>query len=361
MTIALLAIRQSIHTVRWANALSGRGHDITVISSHTGGDPLRDDVREHTLSIPSPAGYFLNVFELRSLLRGLEPDLLHAHFASGYGTLARLSGYRPFLLSVWGSDVYEFPYHSPVHRCMVRANLRAADHVCSTSEVMAKQTRSICDELESITVTPFGVDLNTFCPLRSSRGQRDVLTIGTVKTLEEKYGIDVLIDAVAAVRDEMDVEEELDADRLRVLIVGGGPQRKELEQRVQELNLSDVTTFTGNVPHDEVPTYLSALDVYVAPSRSESFGVSILEASACECPVVVSDAGGLPEVVKDGQTGIIVPREDVSATADAIMSLVRRPQARKKMGKAGRAWVSDKFSWDACVSRMEFVYNQIVM
>jgi glycosyltransferase involved in cell wall biosynthesis len=245
---------------------------------------------------------------------------------------------------------------------MLRANLRAADHVCSTSKVMADQTRSICDELESITVTPFGVDLDTFRLRRSNGGQREVLTIGTVKTLAEKYGIDVLIDAAAAVRDVMEAEEELRADQLRVLIVGGGPQREELEQQVQKLNLEDVTTFTGEVPHDEVPGYLSTLDVYVAPSRkdSESFGVAVLEASACECPVVVSNAGGLPEVVKDGKTGIIVPREDVAATAEAILSLVRRPQARRKMGKAGRAWVNDQFSWDACVSRMESVYDRLV-
>lgn len=359
MDIALLAIRQSIHTVRWANALANRGHNVTVISSHTGGDPLRDGVQEHTLSIPRPVGYFLNVFELRSLLRRLQPDLLHAHFASGYGTLARLSGYHPFLLSVWGRDVYEFPYRSSVHRWLLNANLRAADHVCSTSKVMAEQTRSVCEDLGSITVTPFGIDLETFSPWPGSRESRDGVTIGTVKALAEKYGIDVLIKAVAMVRDRL--QEERRAGSLRILIVGDGSERKPLERLVQDLNLESLTTFTGQVPHREVPKYLSALDVYVAPSRreSESFGVAVLEASACACPVVVSNAGGLPEVVKDGETGIIVPQENAHATAEAILKLIRHPQTRKEMGRAGRAWVHDRYSWSNCVDRMESVYQRL--
>jgi len=359
MKVALLAIRQSIHTVRWANALANRGHNVTVISSHTGGDPLRDRVQEHTLSISRPAGYFLNVFELRSLLRRLQPDLLHAHFASGYGTLARLSGYHPFLLSVWGRDVYEFPYRSWVHRWLLNANLRAADHVCSTSKVMAEQTRSVCEDLGPITVTPFGIDPESFSPRPGSKENGDGITIGTVKALADKYGIDVLIEAVAMVRDRLQ-DERWDGS-LRLLIVGDGSEREALEQLVQDLNLESLTTFTGQVPHREVPKYLSTLDVYVAPSRrdSESFGVAVLEASACEFPVVVSDVGGLPEVVKSGETGLIVPRENVQATAEAILKLVRHPKTRKEMGRAGRVWVRDQYSWSSCVDRMESVYHQL--
>lgn len=362
MNVAILAIRSSIHTVRWANALAEREHSVTVISSHTGGDPLRNGVSEYTLSIPDPAGYFLNVFELRTLLRELQPDLLHAHFASGYGTLGRLSGYQPFLLSVWGRDVYEFPDRSPLHRWLLQSNLLAAGHVCSTSRVMAEQTHSVCKDLGSITVTPFGVDLETFSPSSRNGPHGNVLTIGTVKTLAEKYGIDVLIEATAIVRDSLKKENALEDRRLRVLIVGGGPQREKLEQKVRDLNLEALVRFTGKVPHCEVPKYLGELDVYVAPSRSdsESFGVAILEASACECPVVVSNVGGLPEVVKDGQTGIIVPREDVSATADAILQLIRSPEQRKDMGKAGRRWVCDRYSWEACVNRMESIYAKLV-
>jgi glycosyltransferase involved in cell wall biosynthesis len=362
MKVALLAIRSSIHTVRWANSLAERGYDVTVISSQEGGDPLHPDVREHTLSIPAPFGYFLNVFELRALLRRLQPDLLHAHFASGYGTLGNLSGYHPYLLSVWGSDVYEFPTRSPIHRWLLQSNLRAADHVCSTSEVMVEQTRSVCEGLGPISVTPFGVDVETFAPEPEDEDAQRVIRVGTVKTLAEKYGIDVLIDAAAKVRDALQESGDAEAKRLRLLIVGGGPQEREMKQRVRDRGLEEMTTFTGQVPHHDVPQYLNQLDVYVAASRedSESFGVAILEASACGCPVVVSNVGGLPEVVDDGRTGLVVRREDPAATAEAILRLVRDSELRASMGEAGRSWVQNRYSWDVCVDRMEAVYQTMV-
>ena len=362
MNVAILAIRHSIHTIRWVNALAARGYDVTVISSHSGGARLHKDVQEYTLSISAPVGYFMNVLELRSLLRHLQPDLLHAHYASGYGTLARLSGYRPLLLSVWGSDVYDFPYRSPIHGWLLRANLRAADHICSTSKAMAEQIRSVCKgDPGPISVTPFGVDPDVFSPHPTNNRQRDVLTIGTVKTLSEKYGVDVLIRAVAGVRDKVEYTDELcTGKQLRLLIVGGGSQKEKFKQQVRDLALNDITVFTGPVPHRQVTQHLNALDIYVAVSRQESFGVAVLEASACECPVVVSDVGGLPEVVEDGHTGIIVPRENVSATANAILQLIQSPEQRKDMGKAGRRWVCNRYSWEACVDRMESVYAKLV-
>jgi len=227
---------------------------------------------------------------------------------------------------------------------------------------MAEQTRSVCASVGSITVTPFGVDLDAFRPGVSEEGaHEEVIRIGTVKTLARKYGIDVLIDAVSAVRDALQEEDSLLAEHLRLLIVGGGPDRERLEQKVRNHELDNITRFVGKVPHEEVPHYLNKLDVYVAASRqdSESFGVAVLEASACGLPVVVSDVGGLPEVVKDEETGLIVPREDPEATAAAILRLIRNPKLRKDMGEAGRAWVRDQYSWPACVDRMETVYEEL--
>ena len=96
----------------------------------------------------------------------------------------------------------------------------------------------------------------------------------------------------------------------------------------------------GAVPHKDVPRYLNQMDIYVAASRldSESFGVAVLEASACELPVVVSNAGGLPEVVEDGVTGYIAPKEDVAATATAIGKLIASSAERDRLEKQDASW-----------------------
>ena len=112
MKIAYLSGYSVIHTVRWANEMSARGHEVHLLSLHEGEEALHHNVQLHILPYKTKLGYYLNKSYLRRKLNELKPDLLNTHFASGYGTLARLTGYRPNLLSVWGNDVYEFPYQS---------------------------------------------------------------------------------------------------------------------------------------------------------------------------------------------------------------------------------------------------------
>ena len=143
MRIALLANGASIHVVRWANALTEHGHEVHLVSSRHDRDQLAAGVRCHKLPFAPPAGYFLNVLHVRRALKVIRPDVLNTHFASGYGTLGHLSGFTPNVLSVWGSDVYEFPDRSRLHRSLIEANLRSATWVCSTSHVMAERVRAL--------------------------------------------------------------------------------------------------------------------------------------------------------------------------------------------------------------------------
>ena len=136
MRIAFLASRDSIHTIRWVNAMAARGHEVHVVTMHPGGDPLASGVQEHYLRIRSAVGYVANALQLRLLMNRLQPDLMHVQYASGYGTLARIARVHPYVLSVFGSDVYTFPYVSRLHTRVVRSNLEAADWLCSTSGAM---------------------------------------------------------------------------------------------------------------------------------------------------------------------------------------------------------------------------------
>ena len=359
LKIALLASISSIHTTRWANALADRGHDIHLITQHRGGDVVSAKVKVYHLPFQGNKGYFLNVPFARKLLRKIKPDLLHAHYASGYGTLGRLCGFHPYVLSVWGSDVYDFPYELPLKMRLLQKNLRAADLIASTSHVMAKQTHSICEGLSKIHVTPFGIDTKSF-NLSNSPKNNDTIIVGTVKTLAHKYGIDTLIKGFAEVRTSLMESDERTASKLRLLIVGGGEERDSLERLVDSLNISDIIEFAGAVPYALVPDYLNRLDIYVAASRLESFGVAILEASACALPVVVANVGGLPEVVEDGVTGKIIRRDDPYALAKAIEELIIDNDLRKRMGQAGLKRVIDYYTWEDSVSIMEDVYRKVV-
>lgn len=362
MNLAILSSAASIHTIRWVNGLSEAGLDVHLITQHPLLEPLHPGVKNYFFPHRGIAGYFTMVPGVRKLLRQLQPDLVNAHYASGYGTTARLVNYHPWLLSVWGSDVYGFPCKSPLHRWVVTSNLRAADAVASTSHCMAEQTRSLVPELGDIAITPFGVDMPAFAKATTTATgtARAGLTIGTVKTLTPTYGIDTLIHAFALLRHQLQVLAPATAQGLRLRLVGGGPQQADLQQLAHTLGVADVTTFVGRVPHTQVPQELAALDIFTALSRLESFGVAAIEAGAAHLPVVVSDAGGLPEVVQHGKTGLIVAKDDPTAAAAALLRLVQDPALRQRLGAAGQEHVANNYAWPACVKTMIGAYERTI-
>ena len=354
--VALLGPANSIHLQRWAAALAQRGHALCVISQHRCERELLPASAEVVwLPHGGSPGYFRNALPLRRALMQWRPELLNAHYASGYGTTMALCGFRPTLLSVWGSDVYDFPYQSRFKGRLLRWNLRRATAIASTSHAMAQQVRRLTPERGQIAVTPFGVDLARFAPYASKR-VRGRLTIGIVKSLAPKYGVDLLLRAFAGLMQDADVRAL--PDDCRLLIVGDGPQRAALEALARELGIEPRTEFAGAVAHADVPSWLNRLDIYAAPSRldSESFGVAVIEASACALPVVVSDVGGLPEVVRDEETGLVVPRNDVPALQVALKRLMIDAALRDHLGRCGRAQMEREYEWGHCVDLMERCY-----
>lgn len=346
--VLLLSGASSVHTIRWANAFAERGVDLHLVTQHDPVDALHPRITLHRLPHVAGLGYIANGPRLRRLVQRIRPDVVNAHYATGYGTLSRWVGSTPLVLNVWGSDVYDFPENGPLHRRLLRGNLRRADKVVSTSEAMAERTQAICPGLAPLAVVPFGVDTERFVPAPKPAAGGPVV-IGTVKTFAPKYGVDTLIEAFA-----MLVKDDRPGPPLALRLVGGGPQEVELRTLVDHLGITDQVTFVPRVAHHLVPEELVKFDIYVALSRldSESFGVAVIEASACGLPVLVSDVGGLPEVVVDGRTGRVVRRDDPLAAAEVLRELVHAPAERLEMGAAGRAHVQRVYEWEHCVQRM---------
>ncbi|SFD86286.1 Glycosyltransferase involved in cell wall bisynthesis [Lentibacillus persicus] len=360
MKICFLAEVESSHAVRWINAMVNRGHDIHLVTMH---DTTLHDidyrVSVHKLKVPAPVGYYANWLEAAILVKKIKPDLLHVHYATGYGTLARLVNYKPALLSVWGSDVYLFPEQSRRNESIIRKNLAFVDRITSTSYAMKTQTEKFVKPASSIDVIPFGIDLNLFKP--GEPKTNDSIVIGTIKRLKHVYGIDTLIKATAELIAYLRSNHFDDiAGKIRLMIVGEGPDLKELQQLAEKLQIGHITEFVGAVPNNQVPQYLNQLDVYCAFSRSESFGVAVLEASACEVPVVVSRVGGLPEVVKDEETGFMVEPDNVDDSVNKLARLVMDQEKRRLMGSKGREFVRNDYAWSRNVVQMEKVYFDMI-
>ena len=367
MRILLVSPANVAHTMKWAAGLADRGIKVGVF---TLAECDRKFYQEHNVKLfifglnksvyKEACGslkklrYLTYVHSLKKVIKEFNPDIVHAHYASGNGLLGALSGFHPYIVSVWGSDVYEFPQKSWIHKEILKFNLKHADRILSTSHVMAQETNRYTNK--KIEITPFGVDMAVFKPMKPtiSLFKNDDIVVGTIKTLEEKYGVEYLIRAFAKVK------LKLNDDHLKLLIVGDGSLRKKLEALALNLGISESTLFTGKIPWMQVPMYDNLLSISVSVSTvdSESFGVAVIEASACEKPVVVSDVGGLPEVVNDGVTGIIVPKCSIDKTAEAIEKLIVEEDMRLRMGRAGRMRVNKKYNWNDNLTQMINIYEE---
>lgn len=366
MKVLMVADARSVHTRRWAVSLMKEGVEIVLFSLYPSPDRYFEDsgIPLHVFDL---FGYKCSsglkagisrllmhrkaVKALKSLIAKEKPDILHAHYATSFGLVAALSGFHPFIMSVWGSDVYEFPCQSALNRKSVEFIFRRADRILSTSNVMAAQTRRFTDK--PVEITPFGVDTTLFCPQPQSRTSFGEFIVGNVKTLAPKYGIDVLIKAFKIVHDRnSDVATSL-------VIVGDGPNRREYEELVRQSGLAGCVSFTGRVDNGRLPLFYNSFSVDVSLSDAESFGVVAVESMACGCPVVVSDADGFTEVVEDGVSGIIVPKRNPEAAAAAIQRFIDEPALRDRMGAAGRRRVEQLYDWHDCVLRMIRIYEDV--
>ena len=361
MKILLLADPNSVHTLKWAISLADRGVNLFIFG--LGDLKVRnydsiENINVLTLNqkVTNREGYAGKIKYLKAvpvvkeIISDFKPDIIHAHFATSYGLLGALSNFSPLIISVWGSDVFSFPNKSFLHRLVLKYNLGKAGTILSTSEVMARETKKYTDKI--IKVTPFGINLDEFnkkCNIKN-----DELIIGTLKSLDKRYGIDTLLKAFNIL-----VKKFTDLP-LRLMIVGGGPEEDFLKSLASELRVSDYVYFIGRIPYEQIVEYHNQMAVTVFVSNSESFGVAVIEASSCEKPVVVSDVGGLPEVVEDGVTGFIVPPRNPEATAAAIEKLILDESLRDKMGKAGRERVKRLYDWNNNVENMINIYEDVI-
>lgn len=360
MKICYLADSNSVHTQKWVKYFAEKGYEISLISF----SPHKiEGVENYFIKLPfpqaiSPTGsnflklqYFLSIQQIKKLVKIINPDILHSHWATSYGIVGSFINYHPYIVSVWGSDIYEFPHRSFLHKWLIKKVLKSADKICSTSTTMAKEIEKYTDK--GIIVTPFGVDVKKF---RHENIKKDnSLVIGTIKSLEKKYGIEYLIRAFAILK------TKLPDAKLKLEIYGKGSQKVYLEKLTAEFGLTHQVKFYGHIAHDIVPKKFNYFDIAVfsSISESESFGVAVIEAQACGVPVVVSNIGGLPEVVKNGETGIIVPPKDVNAFANALFDLITDAEKRKKYGLNARKHVLKNYSWVENAKIMENLYLKV--
>ncbi len=359
MKICYLSDANSIHTKKWCKFFKTKGYDIHVISLNDG---EIDGVTVHSLKIQLDNvrnGSFMNKIQyltytgkVKALVNEIKSDILHAHYATSYAFLAGATNFHPYVISVWGSDVYDFPKQNILCRKFVERNLSKADVLLSTSKVMAEETKKYTNK--SIEITPFGVDINLFKPNENKYDNREEIVIGTIKALEAKYGIEYLVRAFGNLAKKY--------DNIYLEIGGIGSQKEYLDNLCKKLNIESRVEFLGFITPEEVVQSFNRFDIAVFPSTldSESFGVAAVEAQACGTPTIVSNVGGLPEATCPGKSSIVIPKEDTIALEKAIEKLITDEELRISMGKYGRQFVVNNYNVKDNFNKVEVIYKELL-
>ncbi len=365
MKVLILSDINSAHTEKWSGALAKKGLSIAVFSLTV---PKFDWYSVFGITVFAPAAeanmesrndlsklsYLRSVPRLKAAIREWKPQIVHAHYATSYGIIGALAGFHPYIISAWGSDVLEFPHRSFINKILLKYNFRKADYIFATSKILVSELKLYTSR--PVQQIAFGIDMDYFRPteLKLPVFPAGSIVVGTVKSLETMYGTDILIRAFAMVKAR-------NSDKmLKLLIVGKGTKEQEYKALAASLGLANDTLFTGKVKYEEVLLYHNTIDLFVNVSRNESFGVAVLEASACEKPVIACNIGGMKEVVKNNITGFLVEKEDVEATAAVMEKLVLNEPLRKQMGKAGRDFVKEQFDFISNLEETCTAYKQIL-
>ncbi|EHQ92002.1 glycosyltransferase [Desulfosporosinus youngiae] len=349
--LCFLANAASTHTEKWAIALTERGWDLEILSFLPAELPK---VKVHL--IPHLIGDKVDVLLRRKWVRekvaGINPDLIHAHYATSFGLLGVLTHRHPLVISAWGSDIFSFPRTSFLHRNLLKWILSQADILCSSSEIMAQEMRRYIRPERGIEIIPFGVDTTRFSPPRGESIQYPVV-FGVAKGLHSVYGLDLLLESFAQ------VHRRFPQTVLR--IAGEGPERPALENLAETLGISEVIEWLGQIPNADVADFYQSVDIVVIPSRQESFGVTAVEGSACARPVIASRVGGLTEVIAEGETGLLFSSENSSELAEHMERLLKDPALRDRLGRQGRQKVLKHYDWQKNVTQMELVYQRLLL
>ena len=362
-----------IFTACLARQLAKR-HDVTVLTSQglgTPADSVEDGVRvvrapvflrqqRATASLVSMASYMVGGVRVgKKLLRQQSFDIINTHFALPSGpvgdSLARFGGI-PNVLTVHGGDIYDpskftSPHRHPLLKAWTRNLLSKADKVVGQSKnTLENVHKYYTNDLDSVRI-PLGIDPP---PIVSEDGcgydfAEDEVLLITVGRLVPRKASAQLITMMKALKDT----------RVKLIVIGSGPEEKMLKAEVKSSGLENQVLFTGFVSDEDKFRQLQRSDIYVSSSQHEGFGLVFLEAMASGLPVVCYDHGGQTDFLQNDRNGYVVPLNDLDGLRARCQQLIENSQLRKSIGQNNKELVKE-FYIDNCAKLYENLFYETI-
>jgi len=306
-------------------------------------EKLGIDVIKAVKRTRNPSGYFPFIFQSIHKLLFCDYDIIHAHYVPHSALIPAMLKWikkKPLIVTFHGDDARIFPFKNRINRMLTMFVVNRSDKVIARSEEMKEVLEKLGVANKKIVVLGAGVDTNLFHPMDKIKARKklelpvDKHIVLYVGRLHEMKGIKHIYECAERIPDVLFV------------MVGNGVVRTDVENCL----------FVGEKKHEEIPLWMSAADILILPSYSEGLPNVVMEALSCGTPAIVTDVGGCPEVVKDGETGFVVPVGDVEALMDRIKYLIENEDLREKMGKLGREDMIERYEREKVIGKLKDIY-----
>lgn len=298
------------------------------------------------------------LFQLIRFIHKHRIEVVNVHYPAEclfYFALCRKLLPITLVTSVHGADLFPGGRERTAYPKTIKMLLNSSDRIVAPSNAYGEDVAGVFPGLRrKLVCIHNGVDLEEFENVsRDSAGSNQSPYILCVAMHNEKKGIDVLLRAFALVRDR-DPE-------LRLVLAGDGPLRSGLEEIAASLKIADKVDFLGQQGRTQVANLLHACEVFVLPSRSEPFGIVLVEAMACKKPIVATTAGGIPEIIENRRNGILVRPNDDNALAEALVTVLKDSDLRHQLAENGHATLRERFRVEHTGSAYEALFAEILV
>lgn len=348
MRVLYFTERDSPHDQRFLRALAGTSHQVFALRQKTNAAETPSGINALHWPAGQPdwshwPGWQNGKQQLADILAKINPDLVHAGPVQGPALLTALVGFHPLVTMSWGSDLLYHAQRSPWMRLATTYTLARTDVFFGDCQTVAQAAICYGMAAENIVLFPWGVDLNHFSPendqrtvgsLREELGWEDRFVILCNRSWAPIYGVDVLAKAFvrAAEKDE----------RLRLLLVGDGPEAGHIQQILEPVKHR--VHFPGRLPNETLPGMYRSADLFVSPSHCDGSSISLLEAMACGCPVLVSDIPSNLEWVTPKVVGDVFRDGDVDHLQDKLLTMATDPNLHR-YGQQARKLAEKRANW----------------
>jgi glycosyltransferase involved in cell wall biosynthesis len=346
------------HVVELGKALVRQNHDVHVVANPCGAERLPvsmlHGMRVHRPSIPKqkPIYSWMTHRWLQTFIRDENIDILHVHGMRPLEATKNLSA--PVVFTNHTSGFLKRIKKGPAEHRKLARRLSHVAHVLAPSQELVDATRSVGYH-GPVTFISNGVDTERFTPGPQTFHEEwgvcdDEVVLLLARRLVEKNGVTVFAEALAKL-----AETDL---KFRAVFAGNGAERGAVTQILSRGNAIESSVFLGNVANENMPAIYRSADISVLPSLMEATSITGLESMACGLPLVGTRVGGIPVLIDDESTGLLVEPGDSAGVAKAIHRLAADPNLRRGMGEQARQRAANQFSWDRIVNETVAIYQQ---